>query len=224
MGSKTTKRDSIVMFRGQLVALMELTSMKDVKSLVSAVIEYGMNGNQDVEVPDHLRFGWSLMKSQIDSVNSHYEEVRQKRQDAANARYAANGNKNMQKHANACKSMQMDANVTNACNNENVYENENVYVPTINVGDINSAREFRYPDTAAKVINLASQAGCIMESWEAEMYLADRESKGWKANGQDKAMSSISQIRADIKKWCLRRDNDIREREQKQIDRKKEGF
>lgn len=201
------------MFRGQLVALMELTSMKDVKSLVSAVIEYGMNGNQDVQVPDHLRFGWSLMKSQIDSVNSHYEEVRQKRQDAANARYAK-----------ACKSMQMDANATNACNNENENDYENVYVPTINVGDINSAREFRYPDTAAKVINLASQAGCVMEPWDAEMYLADRQSKGWKANGQDKAMSSISQIRADIKKWCLRRDNDLREREQKQIDRKKEGF
>lgn len=214
------------MFRGQLVALMELTSMKDVKSLVSAVIEYGMNGNQEVDVPDHLRFGWALMKSQIDSVNSHYEEVRQKRQDAANSRWNQQ-NDDMQMDANACKkyksmqNMQMDA---NGCNNENVYENENVYVPTMNVGDINSARDFRYPDTPEKIVCLASQTGCIMESWEAEMYLADRESKGWKANGQDKAMNSLSQIRADIKKWCLRRDNDIREREQKQNERRKEGF
>lgn len=201
--------------------------MKDVKSLVSAVIEYGMNGNQEVDVPDHLRFGWALMKSQIDSVNSHYEEVRQKRQDAANSRWNQQIDDDMQMDANGCKTcksmqnMQMDA---NGCNNENVYENENVYVPTMNVGDINSARDFRYPDTPEKIVCLASQSGCIMESWEAEMYLADRESKGWKANGQDKAMNTLSQVRADIKKWCLRRDNELREREQKQNERRKEGF
>ena len=66
------KLDSIVMFRGQLEAIMELTSLKDVKSVVAAVIEYGMNG-QSVEMPEHLRFGWKCIQSQIDQSKEYLQ-------------------------------------------------------------------------------------------------------------------------------------------------------
>lgn len=51
---------------------MELTSLKDVKSIVAAVIEYGMNG-QEVDLPEHLRFGWKCIQSQIDQSKEYSE-------------------------------------------------------------------------------------------------------------------------------------------------------
>lgn len=51
---------------------MELTSLKDVKSIVAAVIEYGMNG-QDVDLPEHLRFGWKCIQHQIDQSKEYSE-------------------------------------------------------------------------------------------------------------------------------------------------------
>ena len=65
--------DSIVMFRNQLEALCGLTSIKDVKLVVRAIIDYGMNGKTDIDMPDHLLFGWNAIKFQIDSVVAEQE-------------------------------------------------------------------------------------------------------------------------------------------------------
>ena len=215
MGKTTKEFNSVVIFKNQIEALLSLTSLKDVRTILSAIVAYGMNG-EDVTVPPQLEFGWIMIKTQIDSVRENYSQRVEKCRDAANGRWNkgmqtdANGCERMRTHANACERMQTDA---NGCYNKIKIKNK--IVPTINVGD-NSAQEFTYPKTAEQVICLASQAGNIMEQWDAEMYLADRESKGWKANGQDKAMNSLAQIRADIKKWCLRRDNELREKEAKE--------
>ena len=218
MGKTTKEFNSVVIFKNQIEALLSLTSLKDVRTILSAIVAYGMNG-EDVTVPPHLEFGWIMIKNQIDSVRDNYSQKVEKCRNAGLE--SANKRQQMLTDDNGCQQMLTDVNNNN---NKNKIKIENKNVPTINVGDINSARDFRYPDTAEKIVCLASQSGCVMEPWDAEMYLADRQSKGWKANGQDKAMNSLSQIRADIKKWCLRRDNELREREQKQNERRKEGF
>lgn len=219
MGKKTTKEfNSVVMFKNQIEALLSLTSLKDVRTILSAIVAYGMNG-EEVSIPPHLEFGWIMIKNQIDSVRDNYSKKVEKCRNAG--RESANRRQQMLTDDNGCQQALTDVNNNN---NKNKIKIENKNVPTMNVGDINSARDFRYPDTPEKIVLLANQTGCVMERWEAEMYLADRESKGWKANGQDKAMNTLSQVRADIKKWCLRRDNELREREQKQNERRKEGF
>ena len=72
-GDIDMQTDSIVMFRNQLEALCGLTSIKDVKLVVRAIIDYGMNGKTDIDMPDHLLFGWNAIKFQIDSVVAEQE-------------------------------------------------------------------------------------------------------------------------------------------------------
>lgn len=72
-GDIDMQTDSIVMFRNQLEALFGLTSLKDVKIVVRALIDYGMNGKKDIDMPDHLLFGWNAIKCQIDNVIAERE-------------------------------------------------------------------------------------------------------------------------------------------------------
>lgn len=72
-GDIDMQTDSIVIFRNQLEALFGLTSLKDVKIVVRALIDYGMNGKKDVDMPDHLMFGWNAIKCQIDNVIAERE-------------------------------------------------------------------------------------------------------------------------------------------------------
>lgn len=72
-GDIDMQTDSIVMFRNQLEALFGLTSLKDVKIVVRALIDYGMNGKKDIAMPDHLMFGWNAIKCQIDNVIAERE-------------------------------------------------------------------------------------------------------------------------------------------------------
>lgn len=184
-------RESIVIFRGQLEAIMELTSLKDVKSVVTAIIEYGMNGNS-VDIPEHLRFGWRCIQYQIDQVNSHYEEVREKRSAAAKKSHA--------NAANACKSMQMQqmhANAANACNNKNKNENDNVSPD----GDVIITRTLSYPSTVDEVLQIASlpQCGARISREDAERYFVTRMSTDWvDAAGRKIAPEGIIW---DLKKW-----------------------
>ena len=181
-------RESIVIFRGQLEAIMELTSLKDVKSVVTAIIEYGMNGNS-VDIPEHLRFGWRCIQYQIDQVNSHYEEVREKRSAAAK-----------KSHANACKSMQMQqmhANAANACNNKNKNENDNVSPD----GDDIIPRTPGYPASVEEVLEIASQPQCAarISRDEAERYFVTRMSTDWVDAAGRKILPEG--IIWDLKKW-----------------------
>lgn len=194
-------RESIVIFRGQLEAIMELTSLKDVKSVVTAIIEYGMNGNS-VDIPEHLRFGWKCIQYQIDQVNSHYEEVREKRSAAAKKSHA-NASKS---HANASKSMQMQqmqqmqqmhANAANACNNKNKNDNDNVSPE----GDGIITQTPGYPASVDEVLEIASQPQCgaRISREDAERYFVTRMSTDWvDAAGRKIAPEGIIW---DLKKW-----------------------
>lgn len=178
-------RESIVIFRGQLEAIMELTSLKDVKSVVTAIIEYGMNGNS-VDIPEHLRFGWRCIQYQIDQVNSHYEEVREKRSAAAK-----------KSHANASKSMQMQQMHANASNNKNKNDNDNVSPD----GDVIITRTPSYPSTVDEVLEIAAQPQCgaRISREDAERYFITRMSTDWvDAAGRKIAPEGIIW---DLKKW-----------------------
>ena len=96
------RKETVILRRGQVEALLSLTSLKDVKTILSAIKSYGMDGVEP-EIPEHLMFGWVGIKYSIDYDNEQYNGMVEKRKSAAAKRW------DMQKHANdasACKSMQ----------------------------------------------------------------------------------------------------------------------
>lgn len=116
------KKETVILYRGQIESLLNLSSLKDVKAVLRAIVSYSMDG-VDPEIPEHLTFGWMWFKHTIDQNNASYAEMVNKRKDAANKRWGNDAN-----DASACKSMQVHANDASACKtcyNEN--DNDNYY-------------------------------------------------------------------------------------------------
>ena len=127
MSEDTQQRDSVVMYRNQVEALLAC-SPRDVKLILAMMRDYGMNGIE-VDVPEHLQPLWIMFKFSIDETNRRYAEVSEKRRRAAII-----GNQQMR--ANASKRKQTQA---NAAYNDNENENDNDISPS-NEGDIKNAR------------------------------------------------------------------------------------
>lgn len=200
------KRDSIVMFRSQIEALLTLTSLSDVKTILSTILEYGMNGNTEVKVPSHLQFGWTMIKNQIDMVKASYEEKSAKCREAASKRWE------QQTDTDAYKRMQTD---TNGCHNDNV--NDNVFKDNKNIiaHTHEENREFPgYPQTAKEIVAIGKRHGFIIKEDIAQQYLDDRMRKGWTPTGSHK-MTPLSGIPGDIRTWLNRSDNATREKQQR---------
>lgn len=99
------KKETVILFRGQIESLLSLSSLKDVKTILRAIQQYGMD-NENPEIPEHLAFGWQWFKSSIDAHREQYEAKCDKNRSSAQKRW----NKSMQTDANGCECMQMDAN------------------------------------------------------------------------------------------------------------------
>jgi hypothetical protein len=84
MAAEKTQRDTVVMYRVQIEALLDCSSLKDVKSILAMILEYGMNG-EDVECPEHLRMIWRVFKSMIDGNNAKWDAAREKYINAGKA-------------------------------------------------------------------------------------------------------------------------------------------
>lgn len=81
---KTTRRDTVVMYRVQIEALLDCSSLKDVKTILAMILEYGMNGDA-VECPEHLRMVWRIFKSMIDENNAKWDAARERYSNAGKA-------------------------------------------------------------------------------------------------------------------------------------------
>ena len=81
MSAEKTQRDTVVMYRVQIEALLDCSSLKDVKTILAMILEYGMNG-EDVECPDHLRMIWRVFKSMIDGNNAKWDAARERYSNA----------------------------------------------------------------------------------------------------------------------------------------------
>ena len=97
MSEDTQQRDSVVMYRNQVEALLAC-SPRDVKLILAMMRDYGMNGIE-VDVPEHLQPLWIMFKFSIDETNRRYAEVSEKRRRAAiigNQQMRANASKRKQ--------------------------------------------------------------------------------------------------------------------------------
>lgn len=66
------RKETVILFRGQIESLLSLSSLKDVKTILRAIVLYGMD-NETPEIPEHLTFGWLWFKNTIDSNREQYE-------------------------------------------------------------------------------------------------------------------------------------------------------
>ena len=112
------RKNSMVIRRGQIESLLSLNSAKDIKTILRAMLSYGMD-DIEPEIPEHLAFGWIGFKHTIDNDKIAYAEKADKRREAANKRWhtenandanASNCMQTMQMHVLQCKRMQTHAN------------------------------------------------------------------------------------------------------------------
>lgn len=103
------RKESVILRRGQVEALLSLTSLKDVKTILSAIVSYGMDGVVP-DIPDHLMFGWVGIKYSIDYDNSQYNGMVEKRRSAAQKRWSKQTDTN---DASVLSALQVDANDAN---------------------------------------------------------------------------------------------------------------
>jgi hypothetical protein len=114
------RKETVILFRGQIESLLCLSSLKDVKTILRAIVLYGMD-NETPEIPEHLTFGWLWFKNTIDSHREQYAAKCDRNRNSANKRWG-NGD-DIPMDANGCeriKIMRMDA---NACERMQTHKN-----------------------------------------------------------------------------------------------------
>ena len=82
---------------------------------------------------------------------------------------------------------------------------------------------FDFPHSVDEVLKLAEHPWCGMlcSKEQAEAYFTDRVSRDWIPYGQQKQISSLAQVCADLKKWLMRDLNNENERKQKNANNSK---
>ena len=201
--TEDTQRDSVVMYRNQVEALLACSS-RDVKLILAMMRDYGMNGSE-VDVPEHLAPLWIMFKFSIDETNRRYAEVSEKRRRAAII-----GNQQMR--ANASKREQTQA---NAAYNENDNENDND-ISLSNESDIKKTRadneSFKltnYPETAEDVLAICNAINSQMTKQQAQAYIDNRIRADWHQGiGGTGRKIKLEAIPADIRLWIDRDKNE----------------
>ena len=209
--TEDAQRDSVVMYRNQIEALLAC-SPRDVKLILAMMRDYGMNGNA-VDVPEHLYPLWIMFKFSIDETNRKYAETCEQRRKAAiigNQQMRANASKRRQTQANASNSEQTPP---NAAYNENDNENDNDISPS-NEGDIKNAHAqaestaFKltdYPETVADVLAICEAIKSPMTQEQAQAYIDWHIRSDWHQGvGGTGRKIKIEAIPADIRLWIDR--------------------
>lgn len=180
------KRETVVMNRAQLEALRSLPSVKDVQSVVAAVIEFGLNGNDSPELPQHLQPLWIMFRAPIEENLRRYADACEKRSNAGkvgNAAMRANASKREQTRAIASKREQTpDDNEyeyeydIHPLSNESVCISEGARTHTRKSGDV---KKIDYPKSTEDVLALAKAINLDMSPEQAEKYFLYRSQRDW---------------------------------------------
>lgn len=102
---------------------IDLLSNEEAGQLFKALFHYVADGTELVTDNRVLAMTFAVFKAQIDRGATKYEEICQKRKEAANRKWeiyrSTNESKSMQMDANGCNCIQVDANDTREGNNNN---------------------------------------------------------------------------------------------------------
>ena len=240
MDNPNTNKAVMISF-GQLESLLQLTSLKDVRAILRAIIDCSTDGKEDVEMPEHLKFGWNMMKQQIQESTAFYQEAIEFFEDYKKQRKNC-GSKGgrPKKTCDSLENMEEEKKGTfffEAKNSENLKKvpfsenKEKQEEKSSKKEEIKETKENIYtsvytkekffsdflPDSAADVQKLAQSpfVGMLCTLSQAEDYYIDRVARNWIPYGQTKPISSHKQLCADLLKWLRREDNRKREEHSK---------
>ena len=149
----------MVIRRGQIESLLSLNSIKDIKTILRAMLSYGMD-DIEPEIPEHLAFGWIGFKYTIDNDKLAYSEKADKRREAANKRWHS-ADANDANDANACNCMQTMQMHNLQCNGMQTHANDADIDIDIGIDNNNSvcvnARACAYAGDAERIAKLYPQ-------------------------------------------------------------------
>lgn len=144
------RKETVILFRGQIESLLSLSSLKDVKTILRAIVLYGMD-NETPEIPEHLTFGWLWFKNTIDSHREQYAAKCGRNRNSANKRWG-NGD-DIPMDADECERMRTDA---NACERMRTHKNHAYNDNDKDKDYLNRERKnaYAYASDAEKIANL----------------------------------------------------------------------
>lgn len=78
------KKETLILHRGQIESLLNLSSLKDIKAVLRAIVSYGLD-EVEPDIPEHLAFGWLWFKHTIDHHREQYQATVEARRNAGKA-------------------------------------------------------------------------------------------------------------------------------------------
>ena len=121
--------DSFILYTSYYAIIEGLTD-EQLGKLMRAIFIYARDG-EVINLEPTLRMAFAFIKDDMERNQAKYNEKREKLRANAQKRWQkkqldANAEEPQQKHAKACKSMQLNTNAEIALHNDNVYDNEYV--------------------------------------------------------------------------------------------------
>lgn len=224
MNRNQQNKDSVLIYSDQIASLLELDSMRDLKTILEMIRLYGING-EEVDCPKHLRPVWVLFKGTIDRNAQAYSEYVESRKKAGQLGYAkmmrnkaeaeqnstetgeaqhnpaqpgTSGQKPAQPGIPLCV-RDSDSDINISLSNESEIKNTHTQ---------ESEKKFtlkNYPQTAEDVIAICNAIKSPMTKEQAQVYLDNRIRADWHQGiGGTGRIIKIEAIPADIRLWLNR--------------------
>ena len=180
------EKDSVIIYRVQIEALLACSSLKDVKSILAMILERGVNGNE-VDCPEHLRMVWTMFQRMLDENNSKWQERCEANRRAGKASAA----KRQQPSTTVDKRQQPSTTVDKCQQPSTDNDNDNDIHPLSNESVCNSGRartharssgevkKIDYPKSPEDVLALAKAINLDMSPEQAEKYYLYRAQRNW---------------------------------------------
>lgn len=183
------EKDSVIIYRVQIEALLACSSLKDVKTILAMIVERGINGNE-VDCPEHLRMTWVMFQQMLDINNAKWQEKR--RQSSAAGKASAAKRQQTLTDVNESQQTLTDVNESQRPSTVYVNVNDNIH-PLSNESVCNSAgahtrtharnsgkvKKIGYPNSPEDVLALAKAINLDMSPEQAEKYFLYRSQRDW---------------------------------------------
>lgn len=201
------EKDSVIIYRVQVEALLACSSLKDVKTILAMIIERGINGNE-VDCPEHLRMTWVMFQQMLDTNNAKWQEKRRQSSAAGKASAAKR-----QHPSTDVNDRQRPLTTVNECQHPStvyVNDNDNIH-PLSNESVCNSAhartresaaKTLSYPQSPEDIQVIASSINLEITPEQATKYYLYRSQRDWEVSSGSGAFKlKAENIPQNLRLW-----------------------
>ena len=224
MNRNQQNKDSVLIYSDQIASLLELDSMRDLKTILEMIRLYGING-EEVDCPKHLRPVWVLFKGTIDRNAQAYSEYVESRKKAGQLGYAKMMRNKAEAEQNSTETGEARHNPAQPgtsgqkpaqpgiplCVRDS---DSDINISLPNGSESNARTRTKcesvctltdYPKTVADVLAICNAIKSPMSEKQAQAYLDQRTVADWHQGlGGSGRKISVNAIPADIRRWIDR--------------------